>query len=193
MTRIIARRLRKRPLRTLLLLAVVPAFLVVSGAAESGLLLAAPNGRPLAISLLSGLSADYRPWPVADDRQAELDPAVIDEAARDEMLRRINPPPGSNDLVPLELPPLPQALNTEGQPFAVAVQPGATTVPTTAEPVTTAPDKQPTVADPTNEPASPVAAADTATPDSPTASTSIAPTDPTATSDTAAPILPTAR
>ncbi len=167
------RPLRKRPLPILLACAVGLASLLTVGAAQAGLYLVAPHSAPFDVSLLPGIAADYRPWPARGQGQAELDPAVVAEASRDEILRRVQPEPSDNSLVPLDLPPLPQADTAPDGAPQVAQASSPTLTPAGAAGATaSSPAASPTdvPAPPTDVPAPPtdVPASPTDVPASPT-------------------------
>lgn len=128
------RLLRRRPLHVISAIAFIIAVGAISLASAAGLRMVEPHAQSYPVSLLSVLYADYRPWGDSSARRARLDEAIIADAARDEVLRRVTRPPGGSSLVPLDLPPLPQAAAVDGQPVAWA----PTSLPSSAEPSATA-------------------------------------------------------
>jgi hypothetical protein len=166
------RLLRRRPLHVISAVVMVLALGAIAIASAAGLKLVEPHAQSYPISMLSVLEADYRPWGDAGLRRRELDPAIIAEAARDEVARNATPRPGDSALVPLDLPPLPQAAAPNGQPQAAQVptsgQPTATTATprgaatTTSAAATSGPRADQTA--PPRQPASPADAQPSAAP-----------------------------
>ncbi len=168
----------------------------VAVTSAAGLKLVEPHARTYPIGLLSALEANYGPWGGANPRGRRIDPAIIAEAARDEVTRNLSPVPGDTSLVPLDMPPLPQAAAWSGQPPTVltanpspsfATQPtesatsirtstpgatatsGAAVIPVSPTARTTKTDMPPTVAQPSAQPAAtaPLLAPSTAPPPAP--------------------------
>ncbi len=82
----------------------------IAATAGIGLALVEPHARLYQVSLLSLVAANYSPWPAAGSVGQPLDPAIIAEAAADELARDVTPAPGASELVPVDLPVLPQAM-----------------------------------------------------------------------------------
>ncbi len=120
---------RRWPLHLATIVVMALASAAFTLAAAAGVNLVAPQHQSYTVSLLSVLEANYAPWPESNPRQNELDPAVIEAAARDAVLRNVTPSPGAVVLVPLELPPLPQAAAPSGGD-QVALLASATVNPT---------------------------------------------------------------
>jgi hypothetical protein len=108
------RLLRRRPLQLMTAIMLALSAGAIAATSAAGLALVEPHSRPYAVSLLSILEADYTRWPDSGSQQRRLDAAIIAEAARDEIARKVTPGPGQAALVPLELPPLPQAAAADG-------------------------------------------------------------------------------
>ncbi|NTV65067.1 MAG: hypothetical protein HGA65_16275, partial [Oscillochloris sp.] len=123
------RPLRRRPLLVLLSCAAGLTLPISGVAAQAGLYMVTPRNTAFDVTLLPGIAADYSAWPVRGERQAELDPAVIAAAARDEILRRVQPHTTNDDLVPLDLPPRPQAALPPDAMQAREPTTGATSAP----------------------------------------------------------------
>jgi hypothetical protein len=129
----VLRMLRRRPLHVMcaVIMALVAGAVAITSAA--GLKLVEPHARTYPIGLLSALEANYGPWGDTNPRGRRIDPAIIAEAARDEVTRNLPPVPGDTSLVPLDMPPLPQAAVWSGQPptaLAANPSPSPATLPT---------------------------------------------------------------
>ncbi len=136
------RLLRRRPLHVISVVVMVLALGAITAASAAGLKLVEPQAQSYPISMLSVLQADYSPWGDTNPRKRRLDPAIIAEAARDEATRNVTPRPGDSALVPLDLPPLPQAAVLNGQPIAQAATPTTDGGPLSPPPTTD--DRRPT-------------------------------------------------
>ncbi|MFL5801069.1 MAG: hypothetical protein ACJ8CR_04930, partial [Roseiflexaceae bacterium] len=157
------RMLRRRPLHLISAVVMILAIGAITIASAAGLNLVEPHAQSYPFSLLSVLEADYRPWGDASLRRRGLDPAIIAEAARDEVARNVTPAPGDDALVPLDLPPLPQAAASDGRPQvaqAPTPRPEGTVAPRSAAPTSSAAATSGPRSDQTAPPRQPASPAD---------------------------------
>jgi hypothetical protein len=106
--------LRRWPLPCITAIVMAVTSTAITATAGIGLVLVEPHARVYRVSLLSLVAANYAPWPATGAAGQPLDPAIIAEAARDEVARNVTPARGTGELVPVDLPALPQAVAPDG-------------------------------------------------------------------------------
>jgi|GEM_PF-4923624 len=163
--RLLLRLLRQYPLQFFGVATIGIALLAIALTSAVGLALVAPRASAHSVSLLSPLKADYTPWPEGV-RQARLNEGLLEDAAKDHAAREVALGEGPHIIVPIDVPPLPQAAPAALVPTATLIAnaadaseiatPRSTARPTRPIVPTSPPFQQPApTARPTQHPSTP--------------------------------------